>query len=1521
MPPGFRVATAYVEVEPSLEGFDEKLEAELKSKDVQAKVKAAPDTTGFKEKLQAAVERDKTETKVKVGADTTVLDTKLNAAKTKLDGIAAKDAKPRIGLESGTFDEQADRAKVQLAELGAKDEHARVHLDDGDFKEKAAADKAAADSLGGGISGLIPHISLLTGVLGGATMALPAFGGALAAVGGGVGVMALALGGVKQALSDYSQSQAQAAQSNAQMAATAFSNAVAIQNAEQAITDAKRQAAQQQIASAESIRNAEQALADARRQAAQTAISDAEAVGNAEQSLANAEINEQRAQQDLTLARQEATRQLQELNDAQKDATLGVTDAQLALQEALLQQKQTNQNAMTTQLQRQEADLAVAKAQQALKEAQEKATNATTDATKANQLGVEGSKTVQDAKNSERLALQAVANAQQSLGDAVRRQANDQVQSAEAIAKAEQGLADAQRTAAQQQIASNEAVAKAVKNLQDTQTEQALQAQTSGNQAAKAFQKDMANMSQAGRDFVTQLISMRGEFKNLSQAVQTATLPGFTTFLREISPLIPAITSNLSHMGSTIGGQFANLGAFLGSGKIQGEIKSILDQGTNFIATLTPAIGRMGASLLDLWSKSGAASSGLAKGLGSIADGFAAMFKALAPASGAIGSILQTLGQAIGSLGAPLGQIIAALAQGLAPVLKALLPGFTALAQALGPLLAGAIRALSPVLTLVAQNVSTLAVALSPVIAKIGEILGKLGPQLTPLFEAMAKGFQQFVTALQPLFNILPQIVGAFGQLITAAAKPLTDLIIKMSPTMAKITDLFVKFLVAALQPLIPHMSEMSKLFGQILTALAPLLPPLAKLAEQILSALMSALTPILPALEKLISQLIIATVQAIIPMLPQIVQLAGQFGKLFQQLMPLLPPLIQISTLFLQLALKVLPPLMPILTGGIKIFADLISILVQTDTAILQLINWVVKMASEWKRWLGDIWNLIKQFWNDVSNAFRTATDWIYNTIWKGWIGNIKSAATGLWKDITGGARTFFNDIQQVFSGGVQALGSIWNTIENIFKTPVNFLIGTVYDNGIRTLWNDVVKAIGASSISLPNVATLAGGGVIPGYSPGRDTVPALLSPGEAVLVPEAVRAIGPDAINSINSTFGGGRKSSVGRYQGGGIIGAIGDIVGGVAGTINSTSWLTGFSLDPMKAVETVLDKVVSTNAHGDYAKMMTGIPTTLIHHLAEWAKANASLGSGDGAKAVAYAIAQLGKPYVWGATGPDSFDCSGLTMRAWESAGKEIGRTTYDQINAGRAGSQAQALPGDIHLPETGHVMMFVKPRSGGSDEMIHAPHTGTVVQYAPFRGGGWVRLIATPGGAAGGGGSSQSASAAQSFAQSQFGQFGWGADQMAPLIALWNQESNWQWNATNPSSGAYGIPQSLPADKMASAGADWRTNAFTQVRWGLGYIHDRYGSPSGAEAHELAYNWYDAGGYLPPGMSRVVNATGKPEAVLTPDQTQALIRLADALSRAGGSAPAQVTANFYGADPSSPEHLAAVKHALATAVGRY
>lgn len=97
-------------------------------------------------------------------------------------------------------------------------------------------------------------------------------------------------------------------------------------------------------------------------------------------------------------------------------------------------------------------------------------------------------------------------------------------------------------------------------------------------------------------------------------------------------------------------------------------------------------------------------------------------------------------------------------------------------------------------------------------------------------------------------------------------------------------------------------------------------------------------------------------------------------------------------------------------------------------------------------------------------------------------------------------------------------------------------------------------------------------------------------------------------------------------------------------------------------------------------------------------------------------------------------------------------------------------------------------------------------------------------------------------AKAAAKSMLPAYGWNDAQYQCLEIMWTRESNWNYAAENPSSGAYGIPQSLPANKMASVASDWHDNAVTQITWGLGYIKERYGSPCQAWAWWQAHNWY-------------------------------------------------------------------------------
>ena len=143
------------------------------------------------------------------------------------------------------------------------------------------------------------------------------------------------------------------------------------------------------------------------------------------------------------------------------------------------------------------------------------------------------------------------------------------------------------------------------------------------------------------------------------------------------------------------------------------------------------------------------------------------------------------------------------------------------------------------------------------------------------------------------------------------------------------------------------------------------------------------------------------------------------------------------------------------------------------------------------------------------------------------------------------------------------------------------------------------------------------------------------------------------------------------------------------------------------------------------------------------------------------------------------------------------------------------------------EFGNYSVYVKPTPTPTPQ----PTEESGDESAPMQAETWTAPFAAP-----------DPGSAQALAYQMVAERGWGEGDFSCLVALWNRESGWNVNAYNASSGAYGIPQSLPGSKMASHGADWQTNPATQIAWGLDYIAGRYGTPCGAWGHSEASGWY-------------------------------------------------------------------------------
>ncbi|MFD7997566.1 aggregation-promoting factor C-terminal-like domain-containing protein, partial [Streptomyces mexicanus] len=407
---------------------------------------------------------------------------------------------------------------------------------------------------------------------------------------------------------------------------------------------------------------------------------------------------------------------------------------------------------------------------------------------------------------------------------------------------------------------------------------------------------------------------------------------------------------------------------------------------------------------------------------------------------------------------------------------------------------------------------------------------------------------------------------------------------------------------------------------------------------------------------------------------------------------------------------------------------------------------------------WTGSIkptFGLLQAGVRGVGDVFTWLRDHAVTPAWN----TIKATISTVWqkgiKPAFDALKVAVGKVGDAFGDAKDAIGKAWDKIKKLTKDPINFVLGTVWNEGIVKVW----KKIGGWIPGLPKLATLpllAEGGMLP-VQPGVFNSPTAIVGEGNPRYPEFVIPTDPQYRGRARALW---QAAGTQLLAGGGIIGDIWGGIKNIGGKVaDAFSSATKFLTNPGKALDDLLAKLVKPLddiKNSGWGKLALGIPKAIWKGLKDLVTGGGSSG----------ALGDLGAH--------------------------------------GASARQAQAI------------------------------------------------------------------------ARAMLGNYGWGQDQMAPLISLWNGESGWRWNALNASSGAYGIPQSLPASKMASAGADWRTNAATQIKWGLGYIKSRYGSPSRAWSSWLSRSphWYDAGGWLQPGLTLAYNGTGRPEPILTGAQWDAV-----------------------------------------------
>ena len=433
----------------------------------------------------------------------------------------------------------------------------------------------------------------------------------------------------------------------------------------------------------------------------------------------------------------------------------------------------------------------------------------------------------------------------------------------------------------------------------------------------------------------------------------------------------------------------------------------------------------------------------------------------------------------------------------------------------------------------------------------------------------------------------------------------------------------------------------------------------------------------------------------------------------------------------------------------GVAVVATAVSLYFQAWRAVIgAVVDWLV--ASVWPLvqsvWDGirtgasSLWTSITNVWDGIKSAISTVVDWMRNTM--------QTAVT-----------TVTTKVGEAFSSAKDTISTAWDKIKEVAAKPINFVITTVYRDGIKKTFDSIAEKLGLST-RLPDVTPIAGyasGGVLPRYSPGRDIYHftssdgggrLALSGGEAIMRPEWTRAVGgPRAVAAMNraARYGapipGGDVGGVFQFADGGIWGRIKNAVS--SGVSSVTGWISSAAeaaasiiSDPLGAVATLIKAPVdallrSVPGAGMLVDIAKAVPGRAISWIGEWLRGEtATMSASD---LVSQARLAIGTPYVWGGVDvPGGVDCSGLIVWALRKMGYTVPRHTAATFQASST-PVSSPVPGDLAFwgAPAHHVAVV-----SGQGMMVEAPTFGQTVRetavygsptYGRFRydGGGYLQ----------------------------------------------------------------------------------------------------------------------------------------------------------------------------------------------------
>lgn len=585
-------------------------------------------------------------------------------------------------------------------------------------------------------------------------------------------------------------------------------------------------------------------------------------------------------------------------------------------------------------------------------------------------------------------------------------------------------------------------------------------------------------------------------------------------------------------------------------------------------------------------------------------------------------------------------------------------------------------------------------------------------------------------------------------------------------------------------------------------------------------------------------------------------------------------------------------------------------------------------RFGSDMQNWLNNFGPNFKAGWKSLSNGVQN----IFGDMW--------TAMKKLGKDAMGGLIDIVNGGISGINTVIYAFGGKGDTIK---KIPKKFASGTGAFSGPRRAITEPTLAMVNDGFDSPETgnkeALFRPSTGEFGVFQGRNTT-TMLMPGDEILnASETAMIMQGMGITHFAKGTGwlGNITSSVGSFFGG--IGSwVKDKVDDLKKYFDLAKKIIS---NPTQYVESIFNFKGFNSGQRSMKALASGLFDQANKNVQSFWKTlwNMVSGqfSGGAANSDLLAAAQKygsGHPYVWGAKGADAFDCSGLVQYAVEHAfHKSFPAGSSAQYAATKSVDNPQ--PGDLVFFGAGganHVGIYAggdnyysaqSPSASPNIGMgkISAVHEGPV-SYRRIPGINalgksgdnvkansglekWIKKTIAPGFwkfidklnslfnvSIGSGGPN---SAPTGDHKHWLKQAGIPESWFNGLNSIIQQESGWRVNATNPSSGAYGIPQSLPGNKMASAGSDWRTNPITQLKWMYSYIKERYGGLQNALSFRAAHGWYGNGGEFDSPKVIGVGEDG-PEFVINPQKSTADHLIDKAILQRAKVAPESPTASL-------------------------